>query len=94
MLTALAMGARVIGVGRTQSKLDALASSLANASGERLSQVALTEDVEKDTTRLREVAGGAGADCYVDFSKFYSRIACSGTKVLTRLYRPPSCRHI
>jgi NADPH:quinone reductase-like Zn-dependent oxidoreductase len=67
VLTALAMGARVIAAGRTAAKLNSLADSFKSIG--RLQTVALTGDSEQDANAIRDLAGPAGVDCYVDFSK-------------------------
>lgn len=72
VITALAMGAKVIAAGRNAESLDALAEP-SKATG-RIKTVVLSGDAEEDTKTLVKVAGGVGADCYVDFSKLAVRV--------------------
>lgn len=67
VLTALAMGARVIAAGRTAEKLKNLEESFKSIG--RLQTVVLSGDSEQDANAIRQLAGPAGVDCYVDFSE-------------------------
>jgi alcohol dehydrogenase len=62
VLVALAMGAgKVVGAGRNQSKLDAIAKAF----GGRIETVAMSGEVKSDAEALRDAAGG-GADLAFD----------------------------
>lgn len=65
---ALAMGASVVACGRSSAVLDSMTEAFGHTG--RLSTVALTGDVEKDTKSLITASGngGQGADAYIDFS--------------------------
>lgn len=66
VLVALAMGAKLVALGRRQHALDELVKSLGNPHG--LRTVAMVGNVEKDTATLAQAVGPRGADCVLDFS--------------------------
>lgn len=65
--TALAMGARVVACGRSETTLNKMKEVFAPTG--RIETVVLTGDVEKDTQAMKLVSenGGNGADAYIDF---------------------------
>lgn len=69
VLTALAMGARVVAAGRTQAKLDTMVDAFKSFGGQ-LTTVVLTGNKDDDDKTIRGIVGQGGVDCYVDFSKW------------------------
>uniref|UniRef100_A0A8H7NPW5 Alcohol dehydrogenase-like C-terminal domain-containing protein n=1 Tax=Bionectria ochroleuca TaxID=29856 RepID=A0A8H7NPW5_BIOOC len=61
---ALALGARVIAIGRNRTILE----QLATIHPQRLSAIPITGDVDADTQALRAVTGPSGADVFWDMS--------------------------
>lgn len=61
---ALAMGAKVIAIGRNATVL----SQLSSINPTRLKTVQITGDIDKDTKALSEAAGPGGADVFWDMS--------------------------
>ena len=70
MELALAMGARrVIGLGRTQAKLEAWKNHFGPAKAARVEIVAITGDATKDTELIKAATPqGAGAEVFLDLS--------------------------
>jgi len=66
VLTALALGARVVAAARNRDALERLVAPWRETG--RASIVVMSGEAEADTKALKEAAGGVGADCYVDFS--------------------------
>ena len=70
MELALAMGARrVIGLGRTQAKLDTWKNNLGTAKASRVEVVVVGGDIAKDTEAIKAATPhGAGAEVFLDMS--------------------------
>jgi len=62
---ALAMGARVIAMGRNEGKLREIAASFGDSTGSRLSIVPISGDVEKETAELKKLGP---IDAFFDIS--------------------------
>lgn len=65
VLTALAMGATVIALGRSEGKLECLAKSFSTPA---LKTLRIDHEAGKDSKALQELVGPKGADVYIDFS--------------------------
>jgi D-arabinose 1-dehydrogenase-like Zn-dependent alcohol dehydrogenase len=68
VVVALSMGTKIVACGRSQTKLDQLATAMRGVAGGRLTTIAWTGDANEDANLLQRAVGQKGADVYIDFS--------------------------